>query len=102
VRSFIELVKAVFTIPRVKVFYSNKLCQDDVENFFGQQHQRGHSHENSNASQFIKNTQALRVINSTCRTIRGNCRAASMEQKIVLLLRNVLAKKGRSYENKFN
>ena len=72
VKSFMELVKYVFTIPGVEIFYSNKLCQDDLENFFAQQHQRGCSHENPNASQFVKNTQALRVINSTCRTIRGN------------------------------
>ena len=76
VKSFVELVKYTFTIPGVEIFFSNKLCQDDLENFFGKQRQRGRSHENPNASQFIKNTQALRVINSTCRTIRGNCRGS--------------------------
>jgi len=30
--------------------------------------------QNPNAHQFSKNAQAFRVINSTCSTIRGNCR----------------------------
>ena len=74
VKSFIELVKFAFTIPGVTIMYSNKLCQDCLENYFGQQRQRGGTNKNPNASQCLKNTQALRVINSTCGTIRGNCR----------------------------
>lgn len=83
VKSFVELVKYAFTIPEVTIFYSNKLCQDCLENFFGQQRQRGGTHENPNASQFLKNTQALRVINSTCSTIRGNCRGSKSKQDIM-------------------
>ena len=30
--------------------------------------------ENPSTSEFIRNTQALRVIGSTCSNIRGNCR----------------------------
>ena len=62
VGSFVELVRYVFTIPVVL----NRLCQDPLEKFFGQQRQRGRTHENSNVMGFIKNTHALRVINSTC------------------------------------
>ena len=76
VKSFIELVKFAFTIPGVTIMYSNKLCQDCLENFFGQQRQRGGTHENPDASQCLKNAQALHVINSTCGTIRGNCRGS--------------------------
>ena len=74
VKSFIELVKFIFTIPGVTIVYSNKLCQNCLENYFGEQRQRGGTNENPNASQCLKNAQALRVINSTCGTIRGNCR----------------------------
>lgn len=76
-----EIVRYVFTIPGVTIFFSNRLCQDFIENFFGQQRQRGRTHENPNANQFIKNSQALRVINSTCATIRGNCRAGEVDPK---------------------
>ncbi len=75
------MVKYIFTIPEVEIFFSNRLCQDDLENFFGQQRQRGRTHENPNAAEFLKNTQALRVINSTCATIRGNCRDGGPSKK---------------------
>ena len=77
VLSFLDLVKFVFTIPGVTVLLSNNLCQDPLENFFGQQRQRGRANENPNAPEFIKNSQPLRVVNSSCSTVRGNCRGAS-------------------------
>ena len=79
--SFVEIVRYLFTIPGVELFYSNRLCQDSLENFFGQQRQRGRTHENPNADQFVKNSQALRVINSTCATIRGNYRGGEVDPK---------------------
>ena len=80
-KSFVEIVRYLFTIPGIQFFYSNRLCQDSLENFFGQQRQRGRTHENPNAAQFVKNSQALRIINSTCATIRGNCRASEVDPK---------------------
>ena len=74
VLSFVELVKYVFTIPGVSLFLSNRICQDPVESFFGQQRQRGRVNENPSTSEFLHNTQALRVISDTCSNIRGNCR----------------------------
>ena len=74
VHSFIELVQFLFAIPGVKIFLSARLSQDPLENYFGQQRQRGRSNENPNARDFIKNTQALRVVNGVCRNIKGNCR----------------------------
>lgn len=75
--AFIELVEYVFKIEGVTAFLSNRICQDPLENFFGRQRQRGRVNENPSAAEFFKNTQALRVINSTCSTVRGNCRGAS-------------------------
>lgn len=74
--SFIELVKYIFTIPGVKFFLSEKISQDPLEKFFGMQRQRGGTNENPNIYQALKNTQALRVINTTCRhvTVKGNTR----------------------------
>ena len=59
VHSLVELVRFVFAIPGVTAFLSNRLCQDPLENFFGQQRQRGRVNENLNVSQFIKNTPAF-------------------------------------------
>ncbi len=73
--SFIELVQYLFTVPGVKSFLSQRICQDPLENFFGCQCQRGGVHDNPNVQEFTKNTQALRVINSFCRDPScGNCR----------------------------
>ena len=75
VNSFVELVEFLFTIPGVKAFLSEKLSQDPLEKFFGCQRQRGRVNENPSATQFYKNTQALRVVNSFCMpSVRGNCR----------------------------
>lgn len=74
-----ELTKYLLSIPGVSVFMSNKISQDPVEKFFGQQRQRGSSNDNPNVSEFIKNTQALRVINSTCADIKGNCRGTNQK-----------------------
>ena len=82
VNSFIELVEYIFNhIPGVTLFLSNAICQDPLEKFFGQQRQRGRTNENPNVFEFIKNTQALRVINSTCSNIRGNCRGQKLGEK---------------------
>ena len=66
VKAFVELVKYLFTIPGVKVFLSERISQDPIEKFFGCQRQRGRVNENPNVQEFLKNTQALRVINGAC------------------------------------
>lgn len=75
VKSFVELVRFLFTVPGVKFFLSRRICQDPIEKFFGCQRQRGRTHDNPNAQEFLKNTQALRVVNGFCRDVaKGNCR----------------------------
>ena len=75
-RSFVELVQYVFDIPGVDSFLSQRLCQDPLERFFGCQRQRGRVHDNPNAADFIKNTQAIRVIGSLPHPDKGNCRSS--------------------------
>ena len=54
--------------------------QDPLERFFGLQRQRGGVHDNPNAMEFLKNTQALRVVNSVARApTRGNCRKSKQD-----------------------
>jgi len=81
VKSFVEMVWYIFTTPGITIFYSNWLCQDSLENLFGQIRQRGRTHESQNVDQFLKNVQALHVINATCATVRGNCRAGDVDPK---------------------
>ncbi len=76
-----DLVEYLFKVPGVKAFLSNKLCQDPLEKFFGQQRQCGRASENPNASEFLKNTQALRIVNGVCRNVKGNCRGSNSDSK---------------------
>ena len=74
VKSFLELVRYLFTIPGVKFFLSEQISQDLLENFFGDQRQMGGASENPNVQDFCKNTQALWVTNLVCGSVpRGNC-----------------------------
>ena len=83
--SFVELVQYIFTIPDVKSFLSQRICQDALEQFFGCQRQRGGMHDNPNASEFMKNTQALRVVNSIAKLPkRGNCRGGKQDTDITV------------------
>ena len=59
-----ELVQHLFTIPGVKSFLSERIQQDPLEKYFGRQRKRGRVNENPTAAQFLKNDQALRIINS--------------------------------------
>lgn len=80
VRSFLELVPFLFTIPGVTCFLSERLSQDPLEKFFGCQRQRGGTSENPSVIEFCKNMQALRVINTACVNVsRGNCRRNAEE-----------------------
>ena len=58
-RSFIDLVNYLFTLPGVKCFLSEKFCQDPLEKFFGMQRQRGRVKENFNVREFCQNTKAI-------------------------------------------
>ena len=70
-----ELTRYVFKIPGVELFLSEKLSQDPLEKFFGLQRQRGGVADDPTVATFIKSTNALRVINTTCCNVsRGNCR----------------------------
>ncbi len=63
VKSFIDLVTYLFSLPGLTAFLSERISQDPLEKFFGLQRQRGRVNENPDVSEFCKNTQAHRVIN---------------------------------------
>ena len=71
-QSFLELGPYLFSLSGVQ-----GLCQDPVELYFGCQRQRGGTHDNPTAAEFYKNAQALRVVNSFCKTSPvSNCRGS--------------------------
>ena len=55
---------------------SNRLCcQDKLEQFFGNQRQKGGTNDNPTVRQFQYNTSALRVARSMALApVNGNCR----------------------------
>ena len=84
-------------MPDVQSFLSQRLCQDPLEWFFGLQRQRGSVHENPNVVEFSKNTQALRVIKSVCKSAsRGNCRGGPQESANTDELSEPLPKRRRT------
>ena len=91
-----DLVEFIFTIPGVTVLLSNRICQDPLEDFFGQQRQRGRVNENPNVLEFIKNTQAMRVVNTACSTVRGNCRGTQKRKGPIEVENTPLQKKNIS------
>ena len=83
VSSLLELVPYLFSLPGVKVFLTERLCQDPLEKFFGCQRQRGGTHDNPTVQEFYSNTSALRVINSFCvGSVKGNCRGGKTTSSI--------------------
>ena len=83
VNSFIELVQYVFTLEGVESFLSQRIGQDPHENFFGCQRQRGATSDNPNVSEFQKNLQTIRIVDTMCRpSVRGNCRGVKTQNPI--------------------
>lgn len=75
VNSFLELIPIIFSIPGVTCFLTEKLSQDPLEKFFGCQRQQGRTNDNPSISEFYKNTQSLRIIDSiNIHEVTGNCR----------------------------
>ena len=69
--------------PGVKNIISNRLCcQDQLEQFFGKQRQRGATNDNPNIQQFENNTSTLIIANSLdLSPFHGNCGQKSQERK---------------------
>ena len=73
--AFVKLVRYLFKVPGVKIFFSCTLCQDPLVNFIGCQWQRRGTHDNPTVQEFQQNTQALRIVSLFCRpVVKGNYR----------------------------
>ena len=56
--------------------------------------------KNPNVQEYIKNMQALRVVNTTCSTVRGNCRGTKHKKGPVEIENTPLKK--RKADHQFN
>ena len=74
VHSFVELAKFLFTLKEGLFILSERLNQDPLESFFGQQRARGGRSDNPNVRTFKYNTQAIRVQRSMVVGDGGNIR----------------------------
>ena len=94
--SFCGFVKYIFTIPGVTCLLSCKINQDPIEKFFGVQRQSGRTNENPTVSEFIKNTENVRVISGIWMdNILGNCRGRKVEDSDIDLAIKPLHKRKR-------
>ena len=71
-------------IPGVKYFLSEKLCQDPLESFFGNQRMHGGSNDNPNVATFVQGTVSIRAQGSaSLQPLRGNITALHNPELLV-------------------
>ena len=61
VKSFVEMARYLLSQEQGLFLLSEKISQDPLENYFGQQRARGGRNEHPNMQQCIHNAAALRV-----------------------------------------
>ena len=74
-KSFVEMAKFLLTDASADLFLlSERISQDPLENYFGQQGARGGHNENPNLQQCLYSAAAIRVQKSIATDpVRGNC-----------------------------
>ena len=77
--SFIELAKYLLSQKPGLFLLSERLNQDPLESFFGQQRARGGRCDNPSARSFAYNTQAIRVQRSLAIGHGGNVRKRQLQ-----------------------
>ena len=74
VNSFVEMTKYLLSQGRDLFILSERVSQDPLENYFGQQRARGGRNENPTVQQCVTNAAAIRVQKSQAlNPVRGNC-----------------------------
>ena len=72
-KSFVEIVRHLLAVPGVLYILSEKLSQDPLENYFGQQRARGGRCDNPTMVDCLHSAQSLRVQRSLAlQPVRGN------------------------------
>ena len=79
-----DLVSAIFKIPGVSCFLSNRICQDPLEKYFGMQRQCGGTNDNPTVRDFAKNSDTLRLVgNMWFDDAHGNCRKSNSTKQSI-------------------
>ncbi len=74
VNAFVDMTKYLLALDGDLCLLSERISQDPIENYFGQQRARGGRNENPTLQQCIRNASALRVQKSQALDpVRGNC-----------------------------
>ena len=77
--SFVELAKYLLSWKQGLFLLSERLNQDRLESFFGQQRSRGGRSDNPNVRNFLYNTQAIQVQRSMAIGHGGNVRKRKLQ-----------------------
>ena len=83
VNSFVDMARYLLSQGQdVLYVLSERISQDPLENYFGQQRARGGRNENPSVQQCIHNAAALRVQKSLAlNPVRGNCSRKRLSYK---------------------
>lgn len=74
VKSFVEMTRYLLSQGKDLFILSERVSQDPLENYFGQQRSRGGRNEHPTLQQCVQNAAALRVQKSQALDpVRGNC-----------------------------
>ena len=85
VNSFVDMAKYLLRQHGVKYLFSERFCQDPVEEFFGKQRACGGRNDSPTVKQFMDNTTSLRLQGSVALDpVRGNCRKRRRQKEIVI------------------
>ena len=99
-KSFVEMAKFLLakdhgTDPDLYLL-SERISQDPLENYFGQQRARGGRNENPNLSQCLSNAAAIRIQKSIATDpVRGNCNRKQRSQVVPTIDDTPLPKRKR-------
>ena len=84
VLSFTEMAPLLLKLNGAQFLYSERFCQDDLEEFFGKQRARGRRSDNPTVQQFMYNTQAIvtgkSLAQGRCSNLRKRKVTHSMEE----------------------
>ena len=75
VKSFVEMTRHLLSQPGNLFLLSERICQDPLENYFGQQRARGGRCDNPTVKEALQNAVAIRAQHSIqLDRVQGNCR----------------------------
>ena len=84
VYSFIEMVPLLLKLNGAQFLYSERFCQDDLEQFFGKQRAKGRRSDNPTVDQFLYNAQSIitakSLVQGRCSNIRKRSTEHSLEE----------------------